>query len=63
MRVRFLSIVITFLLSLLNAQAQLSVTFRYVKTPEDNFVRVFVPGEMNNWAQTQVALSVQQHLR
>ena len=49
MRVRFLSIVITFLLSLLNAQAQLSVTFRYVKTPEDNFVRVFVPGEMNNW--------------
>ena len=49
MRVRFLSIVITFLLSLLNAQAQLSITFRYVKTPEDNFVRVFVPGEMNNW--------------
>ena len=37
------------MLSLLNAQAQLSVTFRYVKTPEDNFVRVFVPGEMNNW--------------
>ena len=27
----------------------MSVTFRYVETPEDNFVRVFVPGEMNNW--------------
>ncbi len=49
MKIRALTISITALLSFLNAQNQLSVTFRYVKTPEDNFVRVFVPGEMNNW--------------
>ena len=49
MKIRVLTISITALLSFLNAQNQLSVTFRYVKTPEDNFVRVFVPGEMNNW--------------
>ena len=44
MKIRVLTISITALLSFLNAQNQLSVTFRYVKTPEDNFVRVFVPG-------------------
>ena len=49
MKIRALTILVTALLSLLNAQTQLSVTFRYVNTPEDNFVRVFVPGEMNNW--------------
>ena len=49
MRIRAITITITVLLSILKAQTSLSVTFRYVKTPEDNFVRVFVPGEMNNW--------------
>ena len=41
MKIRGLTILITAVLSLLNSQDQLSVTFRYVKTPEDNFVRVF----------------------
>ncbi len=27
----------------------LDVTFRYIERPTDNFLRVFVPGEMNNW--------------
>jgi len=27
----------------------LDVTFRYVETPNDDFVRVFVPGSMNDW--------------
>ena len=47
MRVLIISIIIY--TSLLNAQSQLSVTFRYIDTLEDNFVRVFVPGEMNDW--------------
>ncbi len=33
-----------------NVRAQsLDVTFRYVPQPEDNFVRVFTPGEFNGW--------------
>ncbi len=36
------------LLSLSQAQI-LNVTFHYVPQPDDNFVRVFVPGTMNNW--------------
>ena len=39
----------TIIINISFPQDQLSVTFRYVETPEDNFVRVFVPGEMNNW--------------
>ena len=49
MIIRVLIISIIIYTSLLNAQSQLSVTFRYIDTPEDNFVRVFVPGEMNDW--------------
>lgn len=28
---------------------EINVTFRYIETASDDFVRVFVPGEMNNW--------------
>ena len=27
----------------------LDVTFRYIERPADDFIKVFVPGEMNNW--------------
>ena len=49
MIIRVLATSIITFISFLNAQSQLSVTFRYIDTPEDNFVRVFVPGEMNDW--------------
>ena len=45
--------IIIFLFTLGYAQS-LDVTFRYVETPSDNFVRVFIPGTMpegtnNDW--------------
>ncbi len=27
----------------------MDVTFRYIERPADDFIKVFVPGEMNNW--------------
>ena len=41
------SLLILFL-TLINGQA-LDITFRYIESPNDDFVRMFVPGEMNNW--------------
>ena len=49
MILRLLLFSFTIIINISFPQDQLSVTFRYVETPEDNFVRVFVPGEMNNW--------------
>ena len=49
MILRLLLFSFTIFINILFPQDQLSITFRYVDTPEDNFVRVFVPGEMNNW--------------
>ena len=49
MILRLLLFSFTIFINISFSQDQLSVTFRYVETPEDNFVRVFVPGEMNNW--------------
>ena len=36
-------------LALMGYGLALDVTFRYVETPNDDFVRVFVPGSMNDW--------------
>ena len=47
LRVLIISFVI--FLNQIHSQAQLNVTFRYIERPEDDFLRVFVPGEMNNW--------------
>ena len=33
----------------LSSGSSLDVTFRYVERSEDDFIRVYVPGEMNNW--------------
>ncbi len=36
------------LITLIQSQS-LDITFRYIENPNDEFLRVFVPGEMNNW--------------
>ena len=46
LRVLIISFVI--FLNQIHSQAQLNVTFRYIERPEDDFLRVFVPGEMNS---------------
>ena len=40
-----------------SADAQnLDVTFRYVPQPSDNFVRIFTPGEFNNWGNNTTGM-------
>lgn len=41
--------VLLFSILSLGLSQSLDVTFRYVERQTDSFVRVFVPGEMNNW--------------
>ena len=47
----FRALIISFviLFNQVHSQDQLNVTFRYIDRPGDDFLRVFVPGEMNNW--------------
>ena len=52
-RIMTIRLTLTLFLALgvgLTAHAQvIPMTFKYVPTPNDNFVRIFVPGEFNDW--------------
>jgi 1,4-alpha-glucan branching enzyme len=39
---------IIFILTLVHGQT-LDITFRYIENSNDDFLRIYVPGEMNNW--------------